>query len=198
MVDISPSTSQPQIFKFEYLPNACEVDGQNYYEKCCLTVITTHPLIYSSLAPGLPRDAFPGGWVSLLKYCPHAAWIRIILGEGRGGLLKVHILGSHPRLCILTSKYWSYRITALGWRTRKLGRTFYGLHLSANNLFGVFISGLSGLVVKSCLTLVIPWTLGCQAPLSIGFSRQEYCNGLPFPSPADLPHPGIEPRFPAL
>ena len=67
VVDISPGTIQPQIFKFEYLPNACEVDGQNYYEKCCLTVITTHPLIYSSLAPGLPRDAFPGGWVSLLS-----------------------------------------------------------------------------------------------------------------------------------
>ena len=78
------------------------------------------------------------------------------LSWGReGSLLKVHILGSHPRLCILTSKYCSYRITALGWRTRKLGRTFYGLHLSANNLFGIFISGLSGLVVKLCLTLVI-------------------------------------------
>lgn len=34
----------------------------------------------------------------LLKYCPHAAWIRTILGEGRGGLLKVHFLGSHPTL----------------------------------------------------------------------------------------------------
>ena len=134
----------------------------------------------------------------LLKYCPHAAWIRIILGERRGGLLKVCILGFHCWLCILTSKYWSYRITALGWRTKKLGRTFYGLHLSANNLFGVFIYGLSGLVVKSCLTLVIPWTADCQAPLSVGFSRQEYCGGLPFPPPGDLPDRGIEPRFPAL
>ena len=37
-----------------------------------------------------------------------------------------------------------------------------------------------------------------QASLSIGFSRQEYWSGLPCPSPGDLPHPGIEPRFPAL
>ena len=37
-----------------------------------------------------------------------------------------------------------------------------------------------------------------QAPLSIGFSRQEYWSGLPFPSPGDLPNPGIEPRSPAL
>ena len=37
------------------------------------------------------------------------------------------------------------------------------------------------------------WTVAHQAPLSMGFSRQEYCNGLPFPSPEDLPNPGIEP-----
>ena len=37
-----------------------------------------------------------------------------------------------------------------------------------------------------------------QAPLSMGFSRREYWSGLPFPSPGDLPNPGIEPRSPAL
>ena len=37
-----------------------------------------------------------------------------------------------------------------------------------------------------------PWTVACQAPLSMGFSRQEYWNGLPFPSPGDLPNPGIK------
>ena len=40
---------------------------------------------------------------------------------------------------------------------------------------------------------VTPWTAACQAPLSMGFSRQEYWSGLPFPSPGDLPNPGIEP-----
>ena len=43
-----------------------------------------------------------------------------------------------------------------------------------------------------------PWTVAHQAPRSMGFSRQEYWSGLPFPSPGDLPDPGIEPRSPAL
>ena len=42
------------------------------------------------------------------------------------------------------------------------------------------------------------WTVVCQAPLSMGFSGQEYWCGLPFPSPEDFPYPGIEPRSPAL
>ena len=54
-----------------------------------------------------------------------------------------------------------------------------------------------GVVAKSGLTLAIPWTVTCQAPLSMGFSRQEYWSGLPFPSPQDLPDPGIEPRLQA-
>ena len=45
---------------------------------------------------------------------------------------------------------------------------------------------------------VTPWTIACQAPLSMGFPRQEYWNGLPFPSPGDLPHPEMEPGSPAL
>ena len=43
-----------------------------------------------------------------------------------------------------------------------------------------------------------PWTVAHQAPLTIGFSRQEYWGRLPLPSPGDLPNPGIEPVFPAL
>ena len=41
-----------------------------------------------------------------------------------------------------------------------------------------------------------PWTVACQASLSMGFSRQEYWSGLPFPPPEDLPNPGIEPASP--
>ena len=40
---------------------------------------------------------------------------------------------------------------------------------------------------------VTPWTVAHQAPLSMGFSKQEYWNELPFPPPGDLPNPGIEP-----
>ena len=52
-------------------------------------------------------------------------------------------------------------------------------------------------VAQSCLTLT-PWTVAYQASPSMGFSRQEYQSGLPFPSPGDLPNPGIKPRCPAL
>ena len=51
---------------------------------------------------------------------------------------------------------------------------------------------------QSYPTLCDPWTVAHQAPLSMGFSRQEYWSGVPFPSPGDLPDPGIEPRSPAL
>ena len=51
----------------------------------------------------------------------------------------------------------------------------------------------------SCVWLfVTPWTVACQAPLSMGFSRQEYWSGLPFSSPGDLPNPGIKPGSPEL
>ena len=46
------------------------------------------------------------------------------------------------------------------------------------------------LVAKLCLTLVTPWIVTHQFPLSMGFLRQKYCSGLPFPSPEDLPDPG--------
>ena len=58
--------------------------------------------------------------------------------------------------------------------------------------------GGGGLVPKLCPTLAILWTAAFQAPLSMGFSRQEYWSGLPFSSPGDLPDPGIEPGSPAL
>ena len=51
---------------------------------------------------------------------------------------------------------------------------------------------------KSCLTLVTPWTVACQTPLSMEFSRQEYWSELPFPTLGDLPDPGIKPVSPAL
>ena len=49
---------------------------------------------------------------------------------------------------------------------------------------------------KSPRTFVTLWTIACQAPLSTGFSKQEYWSGLPFPPPGDLPDPGIQPPTP--
>ena len=57
---------------------------------------------------------------------------------------------------------------------------------------------LSLLIPKSCPNLVTLWTAALQAPRSMGFPRQEYWNGLPFPSPRDLLDPEIEPVSYAL
>ena len=51
----------------------------------------------------------------------------------------------------------------------------------------------------SCVQLfAIPWTVAHQAPPSMGFSKPEYWSGLPFPSPGDLPDPGIKPWSPVF
>ena len=58
------------------------------------------------------------------------------------------------------------------------------------------------LLLLSCFShvqlFVTQWTVAHQAPMSMGFSRQEYWSGLPFPSPGDRPDPGIEPGSPIL
>ena len=60
------------------------------------------------------------------------------------------------------------------------------------------IHGGGGLIAKSCLTLVSPMDCSLPGSSPMGFSRQEYWSGLPFPSLGNLPNPGIEPRPPAL
>ena len=62
----------------------------------------------------------------------------------------------------------------------------------------MIFGGGGGLVNKSCPALAILWTIACQAPLSMGLSRQEYWSGLTFPSSVDLPNPGIKPVSPSL
>ena len=69
----------------------------------------------------------------------------------------------------------------------------YGVAQSWTRLKRLSSSSSSSLCVP---LLATPWTVACQAPLSIGFFRQEYLSELPFPRPGDLPNPGIEPRFP--
>ena len=53
-------------------------------------------------------------------------------------------------------------------------------------------------VTQSCAAVAILWTAARQAPLSVGFSRQEYWSGMLCPPPGDPPDPGIEPTSPAL
>ena len=66
------------------------------------------------------------------------------------------------------------------------------ISLTSHSLSPLLVIVVGGLVIKLCLTLAIPWTVARQAPLSMEFPRQEYWNGLPFPSPGDLPDPGIK------
>ena len=66
-------------------------------------------------------------------------------------------------------------------------------------LFTLYLIPIVKVKSLSCVQLfVTPWTVAHQAPLSMEFSRQDYRSGLPFPSPGDLPDPGIQPGFPVL
>ena len=62
-----------------------------------------------------------------------------------------------------------------------------------NTCWGYRVCVCHAKLLQSCLTLCDPWAGVCQAPLSMGFSRQKYWSGLPFFSLGDLPHPGVEP-----
>ena len=68
----------------------------------------------------------------------------------------------------------------------------------SGKIFANDTSNSGGLVSKSCPIYATPRTVDCEAPLSMGFSRWQYCSGLPFPSPEDLPDPGIEPGSPEM
>ena len=89
--------------------------------------------------------------------------------------------------------------------SREIIRWYYGYNFRLDVvLLNTWVfSVVSGLKVKvkslsRVQLLGTPWTVAHQAPPSMGFSRQEYWNELPFPSPGDLSDPGIKPRSPAL
>ena len=92
---------------------------------------------------------------------------------------------------------WFDWIFGLGKESLKILMT---INLSWNVLVS-FINSKKEKKVKSLSRVQLfmtPWTVAYQAPPSMEFSRQEYWSGLPFPSPGDLPNPGIEPRSPAF
>ena len=68
--------------------------------------------------------------------------------------------------------------------------------IKCNLLLILYLFLFSNQVVFGCFAT--QWFVAYQAPLSTGFPRQEYWSGLPFPSPGDLPHPGIKPEYPVL
>ena len=80
-------------------------------------------------------------------------------------------------------------------RIKSQSLSFYGPFISTEHISPCMASEVNSL--SRARLFATPWTVARQAPLSTGFSRQEYWSGLPFPSTGDLPNPGIEPMSPA-
>ena len=91
------------------------------------------------------------------------------------------ILGPHPSFF-----FWGLLVTRMGRETHLSSVMWELLILWTQLLFLLF----SYQVMSNSAT---PWTVACQTPLLMRFSRQENWNGLPFPPPGDLPYPGNEP-----
>ena len=130
----------------------------------------------STLAWKIPWTEEPGGLQSMGSLrVRHDCFSLRCIGEGNGNPLQCSCL-ENPRD---GGAWWSaiYGVTQSRTQLKRLSSSSSSSHVQ---LFAT------------------PWTLACRDPLSIGFSRQEYWRGLPFPSPGYLPNPGIDPRSPTL
>ena len=111
---------------------------------------------------------------------------------------SIRVFSNELAVYIRWPKYWrlNFSINLSNEHSRLISFRIDWFHLLA--IQGTGGGGGDGLVAKSCPTLATPWTVACQALLSMEFSRQAYWSVLPFPSAGDLPKPGIEARSPAL
>ena len=100
--------------------------------------------------------------------------------------LTVFRCNIHSRLCLLFCLVLFFLLVKWWWNEVKCLSN--AIHSHSPLLFRCSVMSNS----------VTPWSVACQAPLSMEFSRQEYWSGLPFSSPGDLLDPGIEPVSPAL
>ena len=103
------------------------------------------------------------------------------------------------RLFLVVQSFWQYwffqsrnmmclAVSENPWFSWPISYSFLGIGLLPPQVGLCVVSHFSG--VQFCTTL---WTVDCQAPLSMGFSRREYWSRLPCPSPGDFPNPGIKP-----
>jgi len=83
-------------------------------------------------------------------------------------------------------------------RALALGALFHTSNLHWPSVLHMIVYMFQCKSLSRVQLFVTPWTVAHQAPPFMGFSKQEYWSGLPFPSPGDLPNPGIEPRSPTL
>ena len=142
-----------------------------------------------------------GSWVGPQDFTPEwhvrgggqglgaeAAWMRPSeagVGSGHGGRSRANCQGSDE-----AKKIWEVPDTILLSPTGRLGESSWWDYKWGSRFWDLQTLASLGLVAKSCPTLVMPWTIAHQAPLSMVFPRQEYWSGLPFPSPEDLPTQG--------
>ena len=111
--------------------------------------------------------------------------------------LVFHLMYKNKRGIILECKLpWlvyrdCYQLTAQSWYIMSIWESFSWRRLNQKpSVLRVKVKSLSHVWL-----FATPWTVASQASPSMGFSRQVYWSGLPFPSPGDLPNPGMEPRF---
>ena len=116
-------------------------------------------------------------WCTFLAHCTDTVIAT------RGKKLTAWLDCSHDISCYILSNTKSMASTSKN-----------GINVSTHN--NLYLGG--GLVAKSCPNLVTLWTVARQAPLSMGFSRQEYWNGLLFPSPGDLSKTRDQTHFPCI
>ena len=131
-------------------------------------------------------ERFPFFFFSLLKGIDNTYFTKVLQ-------IIVRYLIKSVSTGLAHCKYWPFS------QTRKMVSS--SLHPSAWKLNSSSSKNVCMCVCEcereSCLVMSNCW-VAYQAPQSMGFSWQEYWNGLPFPSPGDLPDPGLQPRFPSL
>ena len=100
--------------------------------------------------------------------------------------------------------YYNWGMIPASYREARKPAKHPEMHRTAPTIENLLVQNVSSVnqEIPVCFKIYFyfasPWTVARQAPWSMGFPRQEYWNGLPFPSPKDLPEPGIEPMVPAL
>ena len=106
-----------------------------------------------------------------------------------------------PSMGFSRQEYWSGVPLPSPHERVQIAKGLKNLWVSLPGISVVGVGQEDGISAPGGWPLLVPppgWTVAYQAPPSMGFSRQEYWSGLPFPSPGDLPDPGIEARSPAL
>ena len=109
-----------------------------------------------------------------------------------------YLLGSHPILLILLPQPPLLTVPPsliLVYTSAQTLLLFFLYALSTLDLLQCYDFKYHGYTLCMCSVVsnsAIPWTVTHETPLSVGFSSQEYCSGFPFPSPGDLPNPGVK------